>query len=163
MTPPRGASSPLDGETYGRIARLSPGPVSAVEERGQEFAFGLPEVGLQRRPGDVEQVGDSSAVLSRGHTKWPAPDLFADESADATEAWHAHEAATHVFALPDDTATSLDDLSLAEWTKRGTWTEFRPPDEDLERGDAASLNWGTPHGRASGRNASSTSSRPTPT
>lgn len=76
-----------------------------------------------------------------------SPDLFNDEEADTTEKWHTHKAATHVFALPDDNATSLENVTLKEWTKRGTWTEFRPPDEDLQRGDTVSLNWGTPHGK----------------
>lgn len=43
--------------------------------------------------------------------------------------------------------TPLQDLTLTDWTKRGTWTEFRPPDRDLQRGDTVSLNWGTAHGK----------------
>lgn len=79
------------------------------------------------------------------------PDLFNDESAAATETWHVHEAATHVFALPDDTATSLQDLTLSDWTTRGAWTEFSPPNKDLQRGDTVALNWGTPHGKEGDR------------
>ncbi|MFB6281078.1 MAG: hypothetical protein ABEH40_03570 [Haloferacaceae archaeon] len=75
------------------------------------------------------------------------PDLFNDGDAEATEEWHAHEAATHVFALDDGEATPLEDLPLSDWTTRGAWAEFRPPDSNLQRGDAVSLNWGTPHGK----------------
>lgn len=75
------------------------------------------------------------------------PDLFADENADATEEWHAHDAATHVFATPDDQQTDPQNLSLDELATRDYWTEFHPPDHDLSAGDTVSLNWGTASGK----------------
>ncbi|MFB6303088.1 MAG: hypothetical protein ABEH78_09545 [Haloferacaceae archaeon] len=98
---------------------------------------------------------ETDSGLQLGAVEYGAPatavpensDLFNDDAADATETWHSHKAATHVFAVPDGKTTSLKDLALSDWTKRGRWTEFRPPDRDLERGDTVSLNWGTPHGK----------------
>lgn len=75
------------------------------------------------------------------------PDLFDDENADAEEEWHTHEAATHVFALPDGEATPMDEVSREDLVTNDHWSEFHPPDEELARGDTVALNWGTTHGK----------------
>lgn len=74
------------------------------------------------------------------------PSLFDDADADATEEWHGHDAATHVFAVPDGEATPLEEIPFEKWVTNDHWTEFHPPDEELERGDAVSLNWGSADG-----------------
>lgn len=87
--------------------------------------------------------------LQLGAVEWGAPveavpenpDLFADS--DGSEAWHVHGAATHVFALPDDRRTPPPDIPFEKWVTNDNWAEFRPPDPDLEPGDAISLNWGS--------------------
>lgn len=87
--------------------------------------------------------------LQLGAVEWGAPleavpenpDLFADT--DSSETWHVHEAATHVFALPDDQRTAPPDISLDQWVTNHNWAEFRPPDPELEPGDTISLNWGS--------------------
>lgn len=89
--------------------------------------------------------------LQLGSVEWGAPveavpenpDLFADENADATEKWHVHEAATHVFAVPDDERTKPSDVPPKQWLTNDHWAEFRPPDGDLEPGDEVSLHWGS--------------------
>lgn len=75
------------------------------------------------------------------------PDLFSDETTDASEEWHTHGAATHVFAKPDDQQNSPQNLSLDELATREYWSEFHPPDSDLAAGDTVSLNWGTASGK----------------
>lgn len=107
---------------------------------------------LERPPVLTYLETDSGLALGAAEFAAPAtavpddPDLFNDGDAEATAEWHTHEAATHVFALDDGEATPLEDLPLSDWTTRGAWSEFRPPDPDLARGDAVSLNWGSPHG-----------------
>lgn len=98
------------------------------------------ETGEGLELGSVEYAVPAEAVEE-------TPSLFADDEAEATEEWHAHEAATHVFALPDEEETPLDDVSLDEWTTADYWTEFSPPDEELSAGDEVDLNWGTAHGK----------------
>ncbi|KAB1186983.1 MULTISPECIES: hypothetical protein [Haloferax] len=75
------------------------------------------------------------------------PDLFVDEGTDATEEWHSHDAATHVFATPDDQQTNPKDLTLSELATKDYWTEFHPPDSDLSAGETVALNWGTASGK----------------
>lgn len=75
------------------------------------------------------------------------PDLFADENADATEEWHVHGAATHVFANGDGERTDPGTVPFDEWVTRDNWTEFSPPDDSVSAGDTVALNWGTPHGK----------------
>lgn len=75
------------------------------------------------------------------------PDLFDDDNADATEEWHTHEAATHVFANGNGSRDDPKDLSFKALTGKKNWAEFRPVDTDLEPGDTVSLNWGTPHAK----------------
>lgn len=89
------------------------------------------EDGLQL--GAVEWGGPVGAVPEN-------PDLFAD---DGSETWHVHEAATHVFALPDDERTNPANVAFDEWVTNDHWAEFRPPDPDLSAGDTVSLNWGS--------------------
>lgn len=72
------------------------------------------------------------------------PDLFSDENADATEEWHTHEAATHVFAVPDGGAQKPSEIPFEEWVTNDNWAEFSPPDDSLEPGEEIALNWGTP-------------------
>lgn len=72
-----------------------------------------------------------------------SPDLFADEYADASESWHPHKAATHVFAKPDGEQTTPKQVSLEGWTTNENWAEFRPPNPDLSAGDEVALNWGS--------------------
>lgn len=78
------------------------------------------------------------------------PDLFADEDADATEGWHVHETATHVFATGDGESRDPSEIPLEEWLTRDNWSEFRPP-EELEPGDTVSLNWGSTEGKEGDR------------
>lgn len=76
------------------------------------------------------------------------PDLFADETSDkATEEWHSHGAATHVFAKPDGKQNKPATITFDEWTTNDYWTEFQPPDKNLQAGDEVALNWGTAHGK----------------
>lgn len=79
------------------------------------------------------------------------PDLFDDEDAEAEEEWHTHEAATHVFAVPDGEATDMNEVSFEDLTTNDHWAEFHPPDGELARGDEVALNWGTPHGKEGDR------------
>lgn len=71
------------------------------------------------------------------------PDLFADENANATEKWHTHKSATHVFALADDKQTKPSAVPPKEWVTNDNWAEFRPPNPDLKPGDTVSLHWGS--------------------
>ncbi len=76
------------------------------------------------------------------------PDLFADETSDeATEEWHSHDAATHVFAKPDGTKNDPTAITFDEWTTNRYWTEFQPPNKELQAGDEVALNWGTARGK----------------
>lgn len=75
------------------------------------------------------------------------PDLFSDENADATEEWHGHEAATHVFAIPDGTQNDPKQVSFDDWVTPDHWAEFSPPDESVEAGDEIALDWGTASGK----------------
>lgn len=94
--------------------------------------------------------------LQLGAVEWGAPveavpsdpDLFDD---DGAETWHVHEAATHVFALPDDTRTPPPEVPFAEWVTNDNWAEFRPPDPDLEAGATTSLNWGSHEAKSGDR------------
>lgn len=79
------------------------------------------------------------------------PDLFADDTGDASERWHVHEAATHVFALPDGDQTEPGDVPFAERVTNDNWSEFRPPDLDLDPGDEVALHWGALEGRGGQR------------
>lgn len=87
--------------------------------------------------------------LQLGAVEWGAPveavpenpDLFADT--DGSERWHVHEAATHVFALPDEQRTQPADVPFDDWVTNGNWAEFRPPDSELKPGDTIPLNWGS--------------------
>lgn len=89
--------------------------------------------------------------LTLGAVEWGAPakalseepDLFADESATASESWHDHKTATHVFAIPDGQRTKPANVKPEDWLTNDHWAEFRPPDENLETGDTVSLNWGS--------------------
>ena len=69
-------------------------------------------------------------------------DLFNDEDADATETWHTHEGATHLFANGNGEQDDPRDLSFEELTTKENWAEFHPVDESLEEGDTIALNWG---------------------
>ncbi|MFB6299909.1 MAG: hypothetical protein ABEH65_06560 [Halobacteriales archaeon] len=71
------------------------------------------------------------------------PDLFADENADATEKWHPHKSATHVFAVPDEKQTDPKSITSEQFTKNTHWAEFRPPNPDLTPGDTVKLHWGS--------------------
>lgn len=75
------------------------------------------------------------------------PDLFDDSGAVATEEWHSHGAATHVFALPDDERTQSGDLAFEDLATKDYWAEFAPPDQELSPGDTVSLNWGSAQGK----------------
>lgn len=75
------------------------------------------------------------------------PDLFSDDTADATEEWHVHEAATHVFAKPDGKQNDPEDLTFENWSNKENWAEFRPVDNGLEAGDTISLAWGKPNAK----------------
>lgn len=76
------------------------------------------------------------------------PDLFADESSDeATEEWHSHDAATHVFAKSDGEQNDPKNVAFEDWVTNDYWTEFQPPSQDLEAGDEVALNWGTANGK----------------
>lgn len=87
--------------------------------------------------------------LDLGAVEWGAPveavpedpDLFADTG--GSETWHVHEAATHVFALPDAKPTKPPNVPFDAWVTNDHWAEFRPPDPDLESGDPVALNWGS--------------------
>lgn len=91
------------------------------------------------------------AEMNLGAVEWGAPkgavdgtpDLFADEDADATEEWHTHEAATHVFAVPDGKRTAPKNVAPEQFLTNGNWAEFRPPASDLKPGETASLHWGS--------------------
>lgn len=105
--------------------------------------------GMQRTK---PQILTYNKEMQLGAVEWGVPkqavdgslDLFADENADATETWHPHETATHVFAKPDGKQTSPKQVSFADWTTNDNWAEFRPPDENLSPGDEIALNWGSP-------------------
>lgn len=75
------------------------------------------------------------------------PDLFNDDNADATEKWHTHKAATHVFANANGKQDNPNDLSFESLTGKKNWAEFRPVDENLKPGDTVSLNWGKPNAK----------------
>lgn len=75
------------------------------------------------------------------------PDLFNDPGSEATEEWHTHAAATHVFAKPDNQRTSPDNITFDDLTTKNNWTEFTPPDPDIASGDTVSLNWGSAEGK----------------
>lgn len=75
------------------------------------------------------------------------PDLFDDDTADATEKWHTHEAATHVFANGNGDRDDPKELSFESLTGKEHWAEFRPVDEDLEPGETVSLAWGKPNAK----------------
>lgn len=97
----------------------------------------------------------TSDGLKLGSVEWGIPtkaapdnlDLFADENADATEKWHPHKSATHVFAVPDGEQTKPSNVSPKQWMTNDHWSEFRPPDNELKPGDTASLNWGSLKGK----------------
>lgn len=98
--------------------------------------------------------GDDSLQLASVEYGLPAeaaeetPNLFADESSDeATEEWHSHGAATHVFARPDGERTDVENVAFDDWLTNDHWTEFHPPSDELQAGDEVALNWGTPHGK----------------
>lgn len=80
------------------------------------------------------------------------PDLFADESADATERWSTHKAATHVFATPDNTQRNLESFDLETLLTNDNWAEFQPADEMLKPGETATLDWGSTEGKSGDRN-----------
>lgn len=127
---------------------VHPGRTQAVAEEG--FSLAEPNIltyveaedGLELAAvefgGPVEAVDDD-------------PDLFADDGADATEEWHVHDAATHVFATGDGEARDPAEIPFEEWTTNDNWAEFHPPDEDLATGDAVSLDWGTASGKEGDR------------
>lgn len=71
-----------------------------------------------------------------------SPDLFNDQNAEATEKWHQHEAATHVFSNGNGQRDDPKDVSYEALTKKRNWAEFRPVDQDLKAGDSVALDWG---------------------
>lgn len=75
------------------------------------------------------------------------PDLFSDDNADATEKWHTHKAATHVFANGNGKQDDPKALGFKGLTGKQNWAEFRPVDKDLKPGDSISLNWGKPNAK----------------
>lgn len=127
---------------------VHPGRTEAIAEEG--FSLAEPNILTYVEAEDalelaaVEFGGPAEAVEDD-------PDLFADDGADATEEWHVHEAATHVFATDDGEASNPAEIPFEEWTTNDNWAEFHPPDEDLEAGDAVSLNWGTASGKEGDR------------
>lgn len=122
-------------------------------ERGEEAA----ENGLDIEKPNLLTYVDGDDGLELGAVEWGVPvdavpenpDLFADD--DGSETWHVHEAATHVFALPDDEQTKPPDIPFAEWVTNDNWAAFRPPDSELEAGDTIALNWGTEEGKEGDR------------
>lgn len=97
--------------------------------------------------------------LKLGSVEWGAPvkaapenpNLFADENADATEKWHTHKAATHVFATGDGSQNKPSNVPFKQWVTNDNWSEFRPPDKNLSPGDKAKLNWGALKGKQGDR------------
>ncbi|WP_137285500.1 hypothetical protein [Halorussus salinisoli] len=75
------------------------------------------------------------------------PDLFADENADATEEWHTHKAATHVFATGDGSQNNPKNVEFETWVTKDNWAEFSPPDKSISAGDTVALNWGSAKGK----------------
>lgn len=71
-----------------------------------------------------------------------SPDLFNDENADATEEWHTHEAASHVFSNANGQQDRPKDVAFESLTTKDNWAEFRPVDQDLQAGDSIALDWG---------------------
>lgn len=71
-----------------------------------------------------------------------SPNLFNDENADATEKWHTHKAATHVFATENGTQDDPKNIPFSDLITNKNWAEFRPVDTDLTAGDTIALNWG---------------------
>lgn len=114
-----------------------PGRLQEAAENG--FALDKPQL----------LVYDSEMTL--GAAEWAAPtqavdgtpDLFADDSAEATENWHPHTAATHVLAVPDGKQTEPQNIPPDQFLENSNWAEFRPPDPDLQPGDTISLHWGS--------------------
>lgn len=111
---------------------------------------------IQKNGFDIEKPNILTYVakdgeLTLGSVEWGAPakafseepDLFADEDAEASESWHDHKTATHVFATPDGQRTEPSNITPEDWLTTDHWAEFRPPDENLEAGDTVSLNWGS--------------------
>lgn len=75
------------------------------------------------------------------------PDLFSDDNADATEKWHTHKAATHVFANGNGKQDNPKDLGFESLAGKKNWAEFRPVDKDLKPGDSIALSWGKPNAK----------------
>lgn len=75
------------------------------------------------------------------------PDLFRDEDADATEEWHTHKAATHVFSNGNGKQDDPKNVPFEDLTTKKNWAEFRSVDKDLRAGDTISLNWGKPNAK----------------
>ncbi len=69
------------------------------------------------------------------------PDLFYDDEVDATEEWHPHEGATHVFALPNGQQDDPANLTLSDLRTKNAWTEFSPSDTSIKAGDTVTLDW----------------------
>lgn len=120
---------------------LHPGRGEAAAENGFEI----------EQPNLLTYIDtDEGLVLSA--VEWGAPvesvpenpDLFDD---DGSETWHVHEAATHVFAVPDDEQTNPAEVPIEAWVTNDHWSEFRPPDPELQPGDTVALNWGTLEGK----------------
>jgi len=75
-----------------------------------------------------------------------SPDLFDDDGGEATEKWHEHGTATHVFANGNGSADDPTSLSFDALTTNDHWSEFRPPKQDLSPGDEIALHWGSVEG-----------------
>lgn len=124
-------------------------------KRGQEAA----QNGFDIEEPNLLTYLDADEGLQLGAIEWGAPveavsenpDLFADT--DGSETWHVHDAATHVFALPDGEPTKPPTVPFDAWITNDNWAEFRPPDPELEPGDTVALNWGSLEAKTGDRTA----------
>lgn len=69
------------------------------------------------------------------------PDLIAGDPPDPVT-WQPHFAATHLFAFDNGEYTPMEDATLDELLVNEHWTEFQPPDAEIEVGEESEQYWG---------------------